>query len=82
MQGHFEITFDNMGVFDLGKNMFVMECLHHVLANDFRAVLMDVQYDDVRLDTEVTRRNMIRCITCKKTPQKGAKALDTVQKYV
>ena len=28
-----ESTFDNTGVFDLGKPMFVMECLYHILAS-------------------------------------------------
>ena len=51
-----EINVDNKGVFDLGKPMFVMECLYHVLSNSCKAVVTGVQYDDVRVDTEVTTR--------------------------
>ena len=66
-----EITFDNTGVFHLGKPMFVMECLDHVLDNVRKAGVTDVKYDDGRVDTEVTRRNMQRCITWKKNHKRG-----------
>ena len=62
--------------------MFVMECLAHVLDDDCKAVVMDVKYDDGRVDTEVTRRNIQRCITWTKKSQKGAKVLETAQKHV
>ena len=42
-------------MFDLEKSMFVMECLAHVLSNSCKAVVLDVKYDDGRVDTEVTR---------------------------
>ena len=48
-----------------------MECLAHVLANAYKVVVMDVQYDDERVDTEVTRRNMQRCINWKKIAKGG-----------
>ena len=57
-----EITFDNTGVFDLGEPMFVMDFLAHVLANSRKSGLMDVQSDDGRVDNEVTRINIQRCI--------------------
>ena len=62
--------------------MFVMDCLTHVLDNSFKAGVMDVKYDDVRVDNEVIRRNMQRCTTWTKKLQKGEKALETAQKYV
>ena len=40
-----------MGVFHLENNMFVMEYLAHVLGNDCKEIVMDVKYDDGRLDT-------------------------------
>ena len=57
------------------------ECLAHILANARKSGVMDVKSYDGRVDTEVTRRNMQRCITWKKS-QKGAKALDKAQKNV
>ena len=74
-----ESNFDNMGVFDLEKPMFDMECLDHFLAISCKAGVMDVEYDDGRVDTEVTRKNMKLCITWNKKSQKGAKDLETVQ---
>ena len=58
-----ESNFDNMGVFDLKNIMFVMEFLSHVLANACKAEVIYVKYYDGRLDTEVIRINMQRCIT-------------------
>ena len=46
-----ENTFDNMGVFDLEKPMFVMNFLDHFLDNACKAVVMDVKSDDNRVDT-------------------------------
>ena len=58
-------------MFDLGKTMFVMECLDHVLDNVCKAGVTDVQYHDGRVDTEVTRRNMQHCITWTKNHNRG-----------
>ena len=77
-----ESTFDNTGVFDLGKPMFVMECHARVLVNTFKERLMYVQSDYGRVDTEVIRRNMQCCITWTKKTQNGAKVLETAQKHV
>ena len=77
-----ESNFDNMAVFDLENPMFVMEYLDHFLANSCKSGVMDVKYDDVRIDTEVTRSNTQLCITWTKKSQKGAKALETAQKHV
>ena len=41
-----ESNFDNTGVFDLEKPMFVMECLDHVLAKSCNAGVMDTQLDN------------------------------------
>ena len=38
--------------------MFMMDYLVHVLANTCKAGVMDVQYYDGRVVTEVTRRNI------------------------
>ena len=57
-----ESYFDNMAVFDLENPMFVIKCLSHVLANDCKALVIDVKSDYFRVDTEVTRRNMQCCI--------------------
>ena len=72
-----ESTFDNTRVFDLEKPMFVMDCLAHVLANSCKSVVMDVKYDDGRVDTEVIRRDIQFCITWTNKSQKGEKALET-----
>ena len=75
-------TFKNTDFFDLEKLMFVMECLARFLANTCKEGVIDVKYDNRRVDTEVTRRNMQRCTTWTKKYQKGEKALDTAQKHV
>ena len=51
--------------------MFLMDCIDNVLANACKAGLMFVIYDDGRIDTEVTKRNMQRCITWKKITKEG-----------
>ena len=52
-----------MGVFDLGKTMFVMECLSYVLANAYKSGIMDVKSDNGKVGTEVTRKNMSLFVT-------------------
>ena len=53
-----DITFDKTGVFDLGKTIFVMDSLSHVLANVCKTGVTYMKYDGGRVYTEVTRRNM------------------------
>ena len=53
----------NTGLFDLGMPMFVIECLSYVLDNACKSGVIYVQYNDVRVDTELTRRNIQCCIT-------------------
>ena len=77
-----ESNFEKVGLFDLEKPMFVMECLAHVLDDDCKAVVMDVKYDGGRVNIEVTRMNMQGCIAWTKRSQNGAKSLETVQKHV
>ena len=77
-----EINFDNTGVFDLENTMFVIECLDHSLANACNTGVMDMKYDDGRVDIEVIRRNMQRCITWTKKHKRGKKAFETAQKHV
>ena len=49
-------------MFDLENHIFVIECLAHVLYNACKAGVMDVKSYGSRVDTEVNRRNMKRCI--------------------
>ena len=77
-----EDTFDNTGVFDFGKPMFVMDLLAYVLTNACKAGVMGLKSDNIRVYTEVTRSNMQRCITWTKKSQKGAKSLMTAQEHV
>ena len=74
-----ESNFDKNGWFDLGKPIFVMWCLAHVLDNSCKEGLIYVQSGYYRVDTEVIRRNVQRCV---EKSQKRAKALETVQKDV
>ena len=64
-----------MGVFDLEKPMFLMESISCVLDNACKAGLMYVKYDDIRVDTDMTRRNMQCYITCTNESQKGGSIL-------
>ena len=66
----------------MGKPMFVMECLYHILASACKEGVSDVQSYDGREDTEVIRRNMQLCIAWTEKSQNGAKSLDTSQKYL
>ena len=45
-----ESNFDNTGVFDLGEPMFLMECLAHVIANAYKAGVVDVKSDNGKVD--------------------------------
>ena len=51
--------------------MFVIECLDHVCANSCRAGVMYAKYYDCRVDTEVTSRNIQRCIICTEITKGG-----------
>ena len=73
-----ESNFDIAGVFDLGKLMFVMECLPYVLENACNAGIMYVKLDDGQVDTQVTSNNMQCCTTWEKS-QKVSKALEAAQ---
>ena len=53
-----KVTLTNTVDFDLGKSIFVMERISHVLANYCKAVVMDVKSDNGKVDTEVARKNM------------------------
>ena len=76
-----ESKFDNTGVFDLRKPMFVMECISQVLVNACKAGVMDVKSYYGQVDTEVTRKNMKRCITRKNKSQNVSKSLEVAQNY-
>ena len=43
--------------------MFAMEQLDRIIVNACKEGVMYMKSDDVRVDTEVTRRNMQLCIT-------------------
>ena len=66
-----ESNFENTGVFDSEKPMFVMECLDHVLENFCKAGIMDVQSDDGKVDTGGNRNNIQRCINLKKNTHRS-----------
>ena len=51
-------SFYNTGVFDLVKPMFVINCHAYVLSNACNVGLLDVKYDDERVDNQVTRSNI------------------------
>ena len=53
-----ESNFNNTGVFDLGKPMFVMDFPDHLLDNLCKAGIIDLQSNDGRVDTKLNRRNM------------------------
>ena len=59
------------------KAYVFMDLLSHVVSNVCKAGLMGMKYDDDRVDTEVIRSNIKRCIKWTKKSQKGAKDLDT-----
>ena len=59
----FVSSFDNKVVFDLRRNMFVVELLANVLANACKVVGMDMKLDNGKVGTEVTRNNIQLCIT-------------------
>ena len=61
------------------KPLFTMECLAYILAGASKAVVQSIKSDDGEVDTELTRRNMQKCITWKKEIQKGARALREAQ---
>ena len=71
-----------MGVFDLVKPMFLMQLISNLLSNSCKSVVIYLQYNYYRVDTEVTRRNMQCYIIWRKKSQKGAKDLETARKYV
>ena len=45
------------------KPILTMECLTHILAGSCKAGLQLIKSDDGEVDTELTRRNMHKCIT-------------------
>ena len=59
--------------------LFTMERLAHILAGACKAGVQSIKSDDGEVDTELTRRNMQKCITWTKKIQKGARALREVQ---
>ena len=60
-----------MVVFDLVKPMVVMEFLSHALSNACNAGLMSVQSYGGRVNTDVNRSNIQRCITWTKKHKIG-----------
>ena len=52
-----------------------MDCLDHILEGACKAGVQSIKADDGEIDTKVTRWNMQKCITWKKSIQKGAQAL-------
>ena len=65
----------NYSIFPPPKPLFAMECLAHILAGDCKAGVQSIKSDDGKVDMELTRRNMQKCITWTKKSQKGVRAL-------
>ena len=55
------------------NNMFAMEQLDRIIVNACKEGVMYMKSDDVRVDTEVTRRNMQLCIPLTKKKTKWGK---------
>ena len=52
--------------------IITMECLLYILAGNFKAGVQSIKLDDSKVDTELTRKNMQKCMTWTKKIQKGA----------
>ena len=70
-----ESKYTNYSVSPPPKPLFTMECLAHILAGAFKAGVQSMKLDDGEVDTELTRRNIQKCITWMKNIQKGGRAL-------
>ena len=70
-----ESKYTNYSVFPPPKPLFTMDCLAHISAGACEAVVQSINLDDGEVYTELTRRNMQKCITWTKNIQKGARAL-------
>ena len=67
--------YTNDSVSPPAKPLFNMDCLAYILAGAFKLGVQSIKSDDCEVDTELTRRNMKKCITWTKKIQKGAGSL-------
>ena len=74
-----ESKYTNDSVFPPPKPLFTMECLAHILAGACKVGVQSIKSDDGEVDTELTRRNMQKCITWTKKSQKGVRTLREAQ---
>ena len=52
-----------------------MECLAYIYSGVCKAGVHSIKLDDGEVETELTRRNMQKCITCTNKIRKGSRAL-------
>ena len=77
-----EGNFENTGVFELGKPMFVMYSLVHDLINACKAGVMDVKFGKWASRYRGDQEEYATLHPLDKNPQKGAKALEEAQKHL
>ena len=68
-------------MFSPKKLIFLMEGLAHVIAREYKAGVVDGQYDDESLDTSSTRAKMNKAVSWTNKSQKGGVDLVKTQKY-
>ena len=70
-----EPKYTNESIFSPPKPLFTIECLANILIGACKAVVQLINLADGKVDTELTRQNMQKCITWTKKIQKGARSL-------
>ena len=73
------LKYTNDSVFPPSNPLFTTECLAHILSGACKSGVQVIKLDDGEVDTELTRRNMQKCITWTKKIQKGARAIREAQ---
>ena len=73
------LKYTNDSVFPPSNPLFTTECLAHILSGACKSGVQVIKLDDGEVDTELTRRNMQKCITWTNKSQKGAQALQEAQ---
>ena len=70
-----ESKYTNESVFYPTKPLFTMDFLAHILAGACKAGVQSIKSNGGEADTELTRRNIQKCITWTKKSQKGEQSL-------
>ena len=58
-----ESKYTNDSIFSPSKPLFTMKCLVNILAGACNTVVQSIKSNDGKVDTELTRQNMQKCIT-------------------